>query len=413
MAIDKNKLKKYMDDIDALFDVLGEKLPEKARDSIKSMVLGPAIKEIEKIIEDSREPRMMIVGRSGHGKSSLINALAGKKIAQVNDIKPETMGSEVYMVSFPEYYSTWTIIDTRGIFDTTKPLGATEDDSLKVLEADIIKHKPDILMHVINIKELRAFSNDLQAFKRIRKKIEKKLDENIATFIVLTNTDTLGNPREWPLEEYPQKTALVKEALDYLTHDILDLNNSNLIDLNFPYKGYIINDDIYKGIIPVCALEGDYWNIDILSGFIGSHLPEDAKLNFFQGNRDIGGLKAITSEVIKRFSKIATGIGVVPIPIADIFILIPLQMLLITFIGAMSCRELKIETAHEYLAAMGLNLGAGMGAKVAAHQLLKIVPVGGHIISGAIAGSVTYGIGKSAELYFFDGIKKYPKDIKK
>lgn len=407
MAIDRNKLKKHMEDIDGLFDVLGGSIPKEMRDFIKKMVLGPAIEEIEKFIENNRDPKMMIVGRSGHGKSSLVNALAGKEIAKTNDIKPETMESEVHLINFPEYYSTWTIIDTRGIFDTTKPLGATEDDSVKVLERDIQKHNPDILMHVINIKELRAFSKDLEAFKKIRKKIATE----IPSIIVLTNTDSLGNPREWPIEEYPQKASLINEALDYLTYDILNLNNSSLIDLNFPHKGYIINDDIYKGIIPVCALVNDNWNIDILSGFIGMYLPEEAKLNFFQVNRDIGGLKTITTSIINRFSKIASGIGAMPIPVADIFVLIPLQMLLITFIGAMAGKDIKVETAYEYLAAVGLNLGVGMGAKALAHQLLKLVPVGGNIISGTVAGSVTYAIGKSAELYFFDGVKKDPKDL--
>ena len=37
-------------------------------------------------------------------------------------------------------------------------------------------------------------------------------------------------------------------------------------------------------------------------------------------------------------------------------------------------------------------------------QLVKLVPLAGVAISGAIAGAGTYAIGKSAETYFFSGV---------
>lgn len=412
MAIDKNKLKKLLEDIDDMFYVIAKDMSKETRDLILEKVLGPAVKDIKEIIENGRDPRLMILGRSGHGKSSLINALAKKKIAETSDVKPGTYGSEKYIISFPEYYSTWAVIDSRGFFDPTRPVGATEDDALKQLKDDIKNHKPDILMHVINIRELRASAKDMEALQDIRKKIKKESKLDIPSIIVLTNVDTLGNPREWPLEDYPAKIGLLQESLDYLTDEILKIPNKELIDLNVSYRGYKLNHDKYIGVIPVCTLEGDYWNIDTLARFIGEYLPEEAKLNFFQARNEMEEMKGITTQIIKRFSTYASLIGTTPIPIADSLILTPLQILMITLIGALAGKELKVETAHEYLAAVGINLGAAYGARTIARQLLKIVPIGGSVISGGIAGSATYAIGKSAEAFFFHGRIKKPGKIR-
>ena len=411
MAIDKNKLKKLLEDIDDLFDLVGKDIPQETRDLVMKKVLGPAVKDIRDIIENGRDPRLMIVGRSGHGKSSLINALAKKKIAETSDVKPGTYGSDKYLINFPEYYSTWTVIDSRGFFDPTRPEGATEDNALKQLKNDIKKHKPDILMHVINIRELRASAKDMEALQDIRKSINKEIKSDIPSIIVLTNVDTLGNPREWPLINYPAKVGLLQESLDYLTHDILKIEEKERINLNISYEGYKLYDDKYIGVIPVCTLEGDYWNIGTLARFIGEYLPLEAQLNFFQGRNETEELKAITTQIIKRFSGYASLIGTTPIPVADTLILTPLQLLMITIVGALAGKELKVETAHEYLAAVGINLGAAYGAKTLARQLLKIIPIGGHVVSGGIAGSATYAIGKSAEAFFFHGMVKKPEKI--
>jgi len=41
-----------------------------------------------------------------------------------------------------------------------------------------------------------------------------------------------------------------------------------------------------------------------------------------------------------------------------------------------------------------------------------MIPIGGMFISGGIASSATYALGKSAEMYFFHGKVINPKNIK-
>ncbi len=411
MAIDKNKTKNLIKSIDELFETLTGSLPAEAKSFLKDKVMGPAFDEIRNLVDDSRPPVLLLMGRSGHGKSSVINALANKKVAEVSDIKPGTPVAYPYFITFEDRYSCWQVIDTRGIFETTRPDGAISDDATAVLEQAINKYKPDAILHVISSPEIRNLSNDLNVFKDISNRYKKNNGYSIPTIITLNKADTLGNPRDWPPEQSARKAGLIKEALDYLTSDVFGLSSSN-IDLNNPLKGYKLEDDTYIGVIPVCAIEGDYWNIETLSYFIGEYLPEAAILNFFQAQKRKDMLKKISTSIINRFSVIAGGIGASPIPFSDIAILIPLQMLMIAIIGGLSCREFTKETIGEYLATLGINIAAGYGIRMAAQQILKFVPFGGWAVSGTIASTGTRLIGKSAEAYFFYGEVKKPDEFK-
>lgn len=131
--------------------------------------------------------------------------------------------------------------------------------------------------------------------------------------------------------------------------------------LSIRYYGYELTESDYLGVIPVASLEGDLWNIDTLSDFIGENLHESAKLDFAQAQKRKGPLKKVSSSIIKRFSTITGGIGTTPIPVADIAVLVPIQLLMISLIGALSGRTASKETAYEYLAAAGINIGAGFG----------------------------------------------------
>ena len=101
-----------------LIDKIPEAIPEKTRTKIKDAILGD--KELKKLMEgiDShRPPRIFLIGRTGVGKSSLINALCGGYVAGVSDTRSCTKDAEVYKCMDGDRV-LMEICDTRGIAES-------------------------------------------------------------------------------------------------------------------------------------------------------------------------------------------------------------------------------------------------------------------------------------------------------
>jgi uncharacterized protein (DUF697 family) len=184
----------------------------------------------------------------------------------------------------------------------------------------------------------------------------------------------------------------------------------------FPFRGYqIVGDSHFLYVLPVStsADMDDRWNLDLLVEVIGGQLPYGARLQFYQALHRKELVRQISSTLVDRFARVAFAIGTSPIPVSDILVLTPLQMLMIAVIGGLSCRSFSRATAAEYLTACGLTLGKGLSLRVLAQQLIKLIPVAGQVISGALAAAGTYALGKSAEAYFFSGEVKSPDAFEK
>lgn len=403
MAINKQQARELINVISGVFDNFSGIWSESQRQWLRNIVLGPAIAEIEKLIAESRPPTLYILGRSGHGKSSLINTLAKQKVADVDDIKPCTPSAQPYFISFSDVFSEWRVIDSRGIFETTSPDGAPTINALDQVKHDINHYRPDILLHVIAASETRTLQPDFVAFSEIQQTIKNETGTTTPSLMVLTKIDVLGNPREWPAETSPKKAALIQELLDYVSHKVLKAKSSR-IDMNATIKGYQFEQHKdYIGIIPICALHDDSWNIDTLSSFIGTHLPESTLLDYYQGLKRKDLLRLFSTSIIQKFVGIAVLIGIAPIPIVDLMVLVPLQLLLITVIAGLSCRSFSTDSVAEFTVATGINIGTTLGAKQLAQQVIEFIPVIGLPLHGLLAGATTYAIGKAAEAYFFNG----------
>ena len=417
MAIDKKQIKGLLGSIDGLFDQLINSMPIKAPmevvQFIKQKVLGAAVDELREIVVNARPPRLYLMGRSGHGKSKLINALANKDVAAVGDVKPTTTHSEIHRIEFPEVHAAWEVIDSRGIFEATRPDGAPGRSAVEQVQDDMLKHKPDVILHAVAARETRSMSEDIRVGREIRELIKRKLGAVPPTVVVLTQTDLLNPAREWPPQSGGAKLSVLKRTLDYVVQDILGVMKFEPFEPAEPALGYKITEESFvSGVIPVAAPPDEpFWNVEVLSACIGHLIPKEAQLDFFQAQQRKMLLKNVSLDLVNRFSAIAAAVGASPIPVADMLLLTPLQILMVAAIGGLSCRSMSVETAGEFVAASGATTAAGFALRELARQTVKFVPFLGSVVSSGVAAAGTQALGKSAVSYFFLGKLRKPQEF--
>lgn len=131
-------------------------------------------------------------------------------------------------------------------------------------------------------------------------------------------------------------------------------------------------------------------------------LPNAAKLEFA---RLTGARKAqahIASSLLKSFTAVCGVIALQPIPLADLPILTALQTLMVGLIIQTTGRKAGPRLVGEFIAALGINIGAGMLFREGARAIVKVVPFWGNAVSGFVAGAGTYAIGRAAIAYFIE-----------
>jgi len=145
------------------------------------------------------------------------------------------------------------------------------------------------------------------------------------------------------------------------------------------------------------------WNVDRLGEEIFSCLPDDAVVEAARAFRSTLELRRrVALWIVRAAAAVAFGIGLNPIPISDILLLVPLQVVMVTGVAYLGGRRVASAAGGEWLAALGATGLAGHGLKLAFQQLVKLLPGLGSFLSAGIAGAGTYAIGLSAIAYFID-----------
>jgi uncharacterized protein (DUF697 family) len=137
---------------------------------------------------------------------------------------------------------------------------------------------------------------------------------------------------------------------------------------------------------------------------LARNMPNEARVEMARIANEHTVQAEIAQTLVKSTTAICAAIGAQPIPLADLPILTALQLMMVSGIMYISGRERSLRAATEFVTALGVNVGAGMILREGARALLKFFPGWGNVVCGAVAGAGTYAIGRSAIVYFLEGL---------
>ena len=426
MAVDPEQFEAFRARLEEVADTIPAS--EERTDAVMERVLGPAFGEFAALVEESRPPRLYVFGRSGAGKSSLINALARREVAEVGAVEPTTRESRRYEIDFPDRHATWEVVDSRGLFESVAPDGSVPADTVAAMRDDLETHRPDVLIHVVTPDGIRAGERDFAALERLRHELDVGLPPIV---YCLNKVDTHLPPGgEWPPETNSALANDIGRNLDFVARvlgerdprpigsrdehsgvagdvaessDPTDAVEPAASDPRSSTYGYAFDSDRHVGVVPVYLGDRDGWNVETLAGLIADHLPADARLQFGQAAQREAIMRRLARRQTDRFARVAGGVGALPTGPIDLVALAPVHLALVGVVGTCSCRALDWATVREYLDAVGMRSVAGHAARELVRSLVQFAPGTGQVVSGTAAAGHTWAVGRSAEAYFFDG----------
>lgn len=411
-------MKNFYTKVGDLLDNLPDAIPEKARQKIRDTILGDEeLKNLMDGVDSHRPPRIFLIGRTGVGKSSLINALCGAYVAPVSDTRSCTETAQTYQCKDGER-TLMEILDTRGIAESDN-LNA-EISAEDMLINQVKEFSPDVAIFMLNCTHRDDVDSDVNFLKKLSESYAQAYNMRLPIVAVVNKCDEMTPSRLKNPNEYTEsKTKKIAEQVQHYK-EIIVKNNlkidgiiavSSLIDW-MTADGTEIDADSVESL-PVSdienlqiAFDGRYHIEELFNILEKAILDFSARMGLRMALKLQEVVRRIANQLNKSFSAMSATVALSPIPISDIYILLLLQGILVCLIASLSGRDISLDTAKEFVLSMGGIAGAGYGFRLLAQQASKILNVfwagSGSAVSASIAALGTSAIGKAAIAYYID-----------
>lgn len=398
------------DDGNALHDLA--KALSKVEEMLQFLPDGAAKNLVSKIgtlrglLLEQRPPAFVLVGRRGAGKSSLVNAIFGQKVASVGHVRAQTGRGTWY--EHGTAAGTLHLLDTRGMQEGGAPVEADDRrDALSSIAVEVKKRAPDAVLFLVRAQDVdSAIDADLDGLEALMTAIERAHKFRPPIVGVATHCDLFE----------PKRTRLhaAREESEEALHEKLSYVNEAeaLLERKLKARGLLQGHVVgVRGVSSYLSFDktgnvrdDERWNIDALSALLYAHMPNAGRGMFVRLSRVRGLQDDLAQTLTHATAAVCAAIAAFPIPVADVVPITSLQVSLVVSIAWIGGRKIEKKAALEMLASLGVNVGAGFLLREGARALVKYVfPGGGAAISGAVAFAGTLAIGAAARAYYLRG----------
>ncbi|WP_304752626.1 YcjF family protein [Dubosiella newyorkensis] len=332
-------------------------------------IVKQCLETIQEKINDLNTLNILVIGKSGVGKSTLINTMFRGELAKTGLGRPITQ--EIRKIEKKDV--PLVIYDTPGFELSSSQQKQVKEEIIELLEQGArskdINDAIHCIWYCINVGANRTFDEtELQWLRTLTSENQKF---KVPIFIVLTQAIPKKKAQE-------MKQLIEKENLD-IVKVVPVLAKDMEFDDEYTAKAYGLDHlvDLMSEALPQ-ELEKAFQNVQIAN--------LDAKKK--------SARKAIATAVSASFTE-----GFSPIPFADAALLVPTQVSMIAAITIIYGFEANKRFLTAFMSAtIGPLLATGLGRTLSAN-LLKLIPgagsLGGGLISATTASLITTAMGEA------------------
>ncbi|MBD2243773.1 GTPase [Nostoc sp. FACHB-888] len=362
--------------------------------------LQEKLDNLRSVLQGLRPPRVMVIGRSRSGKSSLINAICGLKVAEVSDTAPETG-----MAEWKKYYHNGSdllhILDTRGLQESMAP---RQYDSAKTPYESIMqavkKDCPDVILFLCKATEVHSASDeDLNACELIVEEIKKLYRRDLPVIGVLTQCDQLQPKKVYfPTNNETKNRNVQEQVKSFFAFLKARQELSRCVRDVVPTVADAKYEDGKNGLI--LPDEDDRWNITELVETMIKYTPSEIRGSLARMAHIDNFQLHVARTVVTACTALSSFVSINPIPGAAIPLVVPIQTFMVMYIGWLSGREFSDQTVKDFVVNAGIGVAVNAGMIGIADIALKFVPGFGSLLAVGAGAIATQGLGDAAIVYF-------------
>lgn len=356
--------------------------------------------KLDTMLRDNGFPRVMLMGRRGSGKSSLVNALVNRRCRPVGAVKAQTGTAVWTQIGIGE--NLYELLDTRGFQEGSRPVEGDSAASVEESLRDAVGTRaPDLILFVVKAKEVdAAIATDLDILQRLHGFIADTHGRAVPILGVLNQCDELEpmDIKRLPTDDEDKRAsinsataALVEHlaARPALIHSVIRSPLPTVAAVVFDEQGTPLPGRDYR------------WNIDTLAAALGDGMIASA--SYIGRSQAIQAQRRRAAEALIRVCSVAATVPLPPIPGLDLLPIAKLREFLVGGIGLIAGYDLNHDQVQTIIRSVDSNLGniplSGGDALRNAARFIPLVGVGAGMLIGGQQIDMT---GRSALSYLLD-----------